>query len=154
MPSINSSLSDEADVSGKVRLSCNLSPKRCFQGKIPGYDGFLLDRETANRLRLDSAEVIFPYLTGREMLDEFKIERWVIDFGNRGIIEASAFPSAFAHCRQHVLPAVERTLHEVERSDSDMVAARREHLGRWWQLWNRRDELSAALKEINDPREG
>jgi len=148
VPFINSSLSDETDVSGKARLSCNLLPKRCFQGKIPGYDGFLLDRDTANRLRRDSAEVIFPYVTGREILDEFKIERWVIDFGNRDIIEAAAFSSAFAHCKRHVLPAVEQTLQDAERTNSDMVSARREHLSRWWQLWNRRDELSAALNTI------
>ena len=148
VPFINSSLSDEADVSGKARLSCNLSPKRCFQGKIPGYDGFMLDRDTASRLRLDSAEVIFPYLTGREMLDEFKIDRWVIDFGNRGMVEASSFKSAFAYCKQNVLPAVEQSLRDAEAADSDMAPARKEHLSRWWQLWNRRDELSAALKTM------
>ena len=147
-PFINSSLSDEADVSGKVRLECNLVPKRCFQGKIPGYEGFLLDATVAAKLRHDSADVIFPYLTGREMLDEFKIDRWIIDFGNRNMVDASAFKSAFTHCKQHVLPAVEKTLREAENSDSDMASARREHLDRWWQLWNRRDELSAALKKI------
>lgn len=148
VPFINSSLSDETDVSGKRRLACNLSPKRCFQGKIPGYDGFLLDRDQANKISSDSAEVVFPYLTGREMLDEFKIERWVIDFGNRDMIQASALKAAFEHCKTHVLPAVEKTLSEVEGAESDMAAARREHLGRWWQLWNRRDELTAALNTI------
>lgn len=148
VPFINSSLSDEPDVSSKVRLRCNVSPKRCFQGKIPGYEGFLIDVNTASRLRRDSADVIFPYLTGREMLDEFRIERWVIDFGNRDMVGASSFPSAFAHCKQHVLPAVEQKLREAEEADSDMAPARREHLTRWWQLWNRRDELSAALGEI------
>ena len=108
----------------------------------------MLDRATANRLRVDSAEVLFPYLTGRELLDTFQIERWVIDFGNRGMVEASAFKSAFAHCKQHVLPAVEQSLRDAEASDSDMASARREHLTRWWQLWNRRDELSASLKAI------
>lgn len=145
---INSSLSDEPDVSSKVRLRCNLTPKRCFQGKIPGYDGFLLNAETARKLQHDSAEVIFPYLTGREMLDEFKIERWVIDFGNRDMVEASSFQSAFAHCKQFVLPAVQQKLRDAEDADSDMASARREHLSRWWQLWNRRDELSASLSSI------
>ncbi len=148
VPFINSSLSDDTDVSGKVRLSCNLTPKRCFQGKIPGYDGFMLDRETAGRLALDSAEVVFPYLTGRELLDRFKIDRWVIDFANRGMVEASAFKSAFAYCKQYVLPAVEKTVRDAEAADSDMAPARREHLSRWWQLWNRRDELSVSLSSM------
>ena len=148
VPFINSSLSDEADVSGKVRLSCNVAPKRCFQGKIPGYNGFLLDRDTADRLRGDSSAAVFPYLNGREMLDEFQVDRWIIDFGHRNMMQASAFRSAFAHCKQYVLPAVEQTLRDAESAGSDMVAARREHLSRWWQLWNRRDELSAALSVL------
>lgn len=148
VPFINSSLSDETDVSGKVQLKCNISPKRCFQGKIPGYDGFVLDLDTANKLRMDSADVIFPYLTGREVLDRFKLERWIIDFGNRNIVEASAFHSAFAHCKKSVLPAVEETLRYAEDASSDMISARREHLNRWWQLWNRRDELSNVLATL------
>jgi hypothetical protein len=148
VPFINSSLSDEADVSTKQRLECNVTPKRSFQGKITGYDGFLLDTEQAEPLRKDSAAVIFPYLTGRELLDDFKLSRFIIDFGNRDMLEASAFPSAFAHCKKHVLPAVEQSVANAEHSDSDMVDARREHLGRWWQLWNRRDELSSVLKTM------
>lgn len=149
VPLINSSLSDDTDVSTKVRLKCNLTPKRCFQGKIPGYDGFLLDEASATRLRQDSAEVIFPYLTGRELLGEFKITRWIIDFGNRDMSNAAAFKSAFEHCRKHVLPAVEESVKKAEQSKSDMVAARREHLDRWWQLWNRRDELTSTLSSVS-----
>src|SRR5207245_4911248 len=70
-------------------LNCNRVPKRCFQGKIPGYDGFLVDATTARRYRADSAAVIYPYLTGRELLSDFRIERWIIDFGDRNIAEAS-----------------------------------------------------------------
>lgn len=148
VPCINSSLSDSTDVSSKVRLYCNVSPKRCFQGKIPGYDGFVLDAATATRLRRDSADVIAPYLTGRELLDKFEITRWLIDFGKRDLVKASAFHSAFEYCRKHVLPFVEQTVRDAEQAGSDMVAARKEHLGRWWQLWNRRDELSAAMSNL------
>ena len=81
---INSALSDETDVSTKRSLLVNKKPKRCFQGKIPGYSGFLVDEATATFLRHDSADVVVPYLTGRELLDEFEIERWAIDFGNSG----------------------------------------------------------------------
>jgi hypothetical protein len=145
---INSSLSDETDVSGKRRLSCNLTPKRCFQGKIPGYEGFLVDCDTAATLRTDSARVVVPYLTGRELLDEFAITRWAIDFGNRDMLEAAAFRTAFDHCKAHVLPAVQASYQEAVQSDSDMADARKEHLNRWWQFWNRRDELSTSLQII------
>ncbi len=142
---INSALSDQTDLSSKRTLLCNTSPKRCFQGKIPGYGGFLVDKQVARRLRVDSAAVIRPYLTGRELLDEFSVDRWIIDFGKRDMLQSYAFASAFEHVKKWVLPVVQRTLHHAKREGSDMVKAREEHLDRWWQLWNRRDELSAWL---------
>jgi SAM-dependent methyltransferase len=144
---IGASLTAANGVAGREEtLSCNQQPKRCFQGKIPGYDGFLLNREQVSAFLPDCAAVIAPYITGRELLGEFRIERWIIDFGARDMLEAATFQKAFDHCRQHVLPEVEATYERVSREDSDMKAARKEHLGRWWQLWNRRDELSAFLR--------
>lgn len=145
---INSSLSDGIDVSTKVSLRCNVSPKYCYQGKIPGYNGFVINRDTALELKKDSANVIFPYLTGRELLDRFRIDRWIIDFGNKDLSEAATFVSAFAHCQKNVLPEVKETLRKAEETKSDMVAARKEHLNRWWQLWNRRDELTCQLNKL------
>ena len=146
---ISSDLSDDVDVSTRIPLECNQVPKRTFQGKILGYEGFLLDEQDARRLRGDSADVVVPLLTGREMLDDFRIKRWVIDFGNRSMAEAAAYPSAFEHCRLHVLPAVEASVRGSESNGTDMVAARREHLGRWWQFWNRRDELTSVLGKLS-----
>lgn len=143
---INSSLSCETDISNMSVLESNKRPKRCFQGKIPGYDGFVLSSEQRAALGRESAAVVFPYLTGRELLDEFVISRWIIDFGNRDILAASQFASAFEHCRRYVLPKVEAALRREQMSASDMIEARQEHLSRWWQLWNRRDELTTILK--------
>lgn len=126
-------------------LDCNKRPKRGFQGKIPGCSGFLLDAAERGALLGDSAEVILPYLTGRELLDEFQIKRWIIDFGARDERDAARFPSAFRHVQRSVLPRVKETWEAARASGSDMEAARREHLTRWWQLWNRRDELTARL---------
>jgi len=148
-PFINSSLSASADISQKKPLECSKHPKRCFQGKIPGYEGFLVGGAIANCLRKDSAKVVVPYLTGRELLDEFKIERWAIDFRNLSIIDAAAFKSAFEYCKQNVLPAVQQSYQNVVDDKSDMVAARKDHLDRWWQFWNRRDELTTSLKKCH-----
>lgn len=89
--------------------------------------------------------VAAPYLTGRELLGEWVISRWAIDFRNLPMHEAARYPNAFDHCRQHVLPQVEAKLREAEAKNSDMAGSRREHLSRWWQFWNRRDELNSAL---------
>jgi len=146
---INSSLSDEADVSAKRPLDCNTTPKRCFQGKIPGYGGFVLDGATAKPMLPECERVVVPYLTGRELLGDSRIRRWVIDFGSRDLLEASCFAAAFEHCRKHVLPQVKRKYAEAAQPGSDMACARKEHLDRWWQFWNRRDELTAALDGLS-----
>jgi hypothetical protein len=143
---INSALSDEVDLSTMLALQCAKKPKRCFQGKIPGYAGFTITAEEKATLTKDSSDVIFPYLTGRELLDEFEITRWIIDFGKRDMLQAASYKSAFTHCQQTVLPEVEATLARERELRSDMISAREEHLKRWWQLWNRRDELSETLK--------
>ncbi len=145
---ISSTLSSGIDISSRRRLTCNSHPKRAFQGKILGYDGFLLDEPQANCLARDSAPVVVPFLTGREMLDNFHIRRWVIDFGNRSLEEAAMFRSAFDYCREHVLPAIRRSLGNCESIGSEMVGPRMEHLNRWWQFWNRRDELTRQLQRL------
>ncbi len=146
---INSALSDQTDVSKKRSLSCNKSPKRCYQGKIPGYSGFLLDAEALKRVAPRGSAVVFPYLTGRELLDEFEVDRWAIDFDGRNQIDAAAFSKEFAHVKMHVLPDVQARYADVVESQSDMVKGRKEHLDRWWQFWNRRDALTKQLKQMN-----
>ncbi len=146
---INSALSHEIDVSVKRTLQCNKRPKKCYQGKIPGYDGFLVDAATAKRLSRDSSEVIVPYLIGRELLSDFRIRRWAIDFRDKDIVQASRFRSAFKHCERYVLPEVQRKHKETLKKESDMIEARKQHLDRWWQFWNRRDELNIALSRLN-----
>jgi hypothetical protein len=79
------------------------------------------------------------------LLDEFRIERWAIDFGKRSLPEAAHYSEAFKHVQANVLPAVQASLEEARRSGSDMASARQEHLNRWWQFWNRRDEMSEVL---------
>ena len=145
---ISSSLSLGTDVSSRAPLVCNKAPKRCFQGKIPGYEGFMLTAKDVTGLG-GTSEVVVPYLTGRELLDEFRIDRWAIDFRNMDMAEASSYRAAFGRCRNDVLPAVQTTLQDAKANGSDMVPAREEHLRRWWQFWNRRDELNSTLAVLD-----
>lgn len=145
VPFINSALSDETDVSKKQSIAANKSPKVCFQGKIPGYSGFMLSKEQRNRLVNDSADVVYTYLIGRELLDGDPFDRWAIDFQDLGMLEAQHFASAFAHCREHVLPEVMTKLKDAQENHPDNIAPRQEHLDRWWQFWNRRDQLNSIF---------
>jgi hypothetical protein len=63
--------------------------------------------------------------------------------------QASSYTLPFAHVRAQVLPAVQSNYDEAVRLGSDMAAARKEHLDRWWQFWNRRDELSRVLARMH-----
>ena len=141
---LHSSLSDQIDVSARVPLTCNRHPKRCFQGKIPGYAGFLLTEKERDSLSA-CAPVIRPYLTGRELVGDFRVRRFCIDFRDLDLPAARAYREAFSHCRQHVQPMVAQNFARAEQTGSDMAAARRSHLDRWWQFWNRRDELTRTL---------
>jgi hypothetical protein len=143
---INSALSDQTDVSSRRPLQCNRRPKRCFQGKIPGYEGFIMSREEARSIEI--REPVVPYLTGRELLSDFRIERYAIDFEGMDMATAAEHRAAFAHCRDRVLPAVQKAYEEAVNTGSDMAAARGEHMNRWWQFWNRRDEMSRTLRGL------
>ncbi len=148
VPQLGAALSGDADFTQKKTIECNKSPKHCFQGKIPGYEGFMLTAADMRRLG-GTSEVVVPYLTGRELLGDFKIDRWAIDFGSRNMMEAAAFGPAFAHCQSNVLPSVEESYQDAKKNKSDMEPARREHLDRWWQFWNRRDQ---AIVRSQEPR--
>jgi hypothetical protein len=42
-------------------------------------------------------DVIWPFVVGREVLDEELGNRWVIDFQTRGILEARTYSQPFDH---------------------------------------------------------
>lgn len=140
---INSALSDKAEVSLAVALACNETPKRVYQGVTPGHDGFVLTRAEKDALEKDgvSAQVIHPYLTGRELVaGDGTPERFIIDFQRRSVLEASAFPNAFRHVKERVLPDRERKANEGKDADGNIRPHHRAFLERWWALsWDRKE---------------
>lgn len=144
---INSALSDGVDISPRHKLACNKEPKRCFQGKIPGDDGFMVTRAELDALG-GVSEVVVPYLTGRELLSEFRIDRWAVDFRDLSILEARHFALPFAHVERKVLASLRARLAQAIVTDDNSRVALAEHLERWWQFWNRRDALNLALGKL------
>ncbi|MDQ7014529.1 MAG: N-6 DNA methylase, partial [Planctomycetota bacterium] len=142
---INSALSDKTDVSGAVRLQCNTEPQRIFRGFEPGNMGFLLEPHEARLLlKKDpgSSPVIFPYLTGREMVSDGKPSRFLIDFQRLTMPEAQRYKGAFAHVQAHVLPQMEALESKRARASaggqefSDRARKRGlvARLDTWWHL--------------------
>ena len=105
---INSALSAETDVAGAKVLESNRKPKRCFEGQQPGHAGFRLSAEERARLlrNEDASSVLFAYINGTDLLTDGFAENpsFIIDFGTRDMLEASAFPKTLEIVRQRVLP--------------------------------------------------
>jgi hypothetical protein len=145
---IGPSLSENANASSAKLLSCNFQPKRVFQGITPGHSGFVLEpseKEALINKDNKSARVIWPYLIGRELLTgDGTPERFVIDFEQRTLLEAQAFPRAFERVRATVLPDVQAKATGETGADQ----SRRQHLMRWWQHWRGRADRLAEAKKL------
>jgi len=160
VPLINSGLSPELDVTKARVLSCNTEPQRVFQGQTPGHDGFVLKPAEATAfIRKDQTnrEVIFPYLTGDDLLGapNGKPRRYIIDFGVRDILDAQRYRAAFERVEAAVLPDKQAKADEEARKNRDLLAknprakGNRDHeaaLKQWWLHFRSRQERRNAVQ--------
>ena len=148
--SINSALSDKADVGTAHVLSCNQEPKRVFQGVTPGHDGFVLTADEKANIEADgiSGEVIRAYLTGRELVTgDGTPERYIIDFQRRSILEVQKYKRAFERVQTLVLPDRTRKAEEGKDADGNVRPHHRGFLERWWALsWDRKELFSGFAR--------
>jgi len=145
---INSSLSDQVDLSEAKTLSCNATREFCTQGITPGHSGFVLKKsEYLSIINRDenSKVVIFPYLIGRELVTENgKPSRFLIDFRQMSITDAQSHTLAFRHVQEKVLP----TIAAKAKGEVDQDNARRNHLEKWWQHWRSRNDLIQVIQGL------
>lgn len=148
---INGSLSIRLDASGAVVLRANREPKRCFQGQNPVNDGFFLEPDEARRMierdpKLQ--DVIFPYIIGRDLVERSSPSRWIIDFGQRDIIQAMRYAEAFERVKRLVMPTV------LEKAEKERAATGKENTrwtrmaNRWWQFRDYQPGTMAAIAAI------
>ncbi|MDP1652509.1 MAG: N-6 DNA methylase [Rhodocyclaceae bacterium] len=148
---INSALADGADVGSAAVLACNTKPQRVFQGMTPGHKAFVLDHAARDAIAAKNAvsgSLIHPYLIGDEVLSGASgPTRFVLDFAQRSIIEAQAFPAAFSHVRETVLPDRQAAAEAGKDDAGNMRSHHKAFLDRWWQLsWGRGDMLAQLAK--------
>jgi SAM-dependent methyltransferase len=147
VPHINASLSDKADVGSAVVLPCNTKPQITFQGITPGHAAFVLSAERIQSFPTKEQCLISPYLVGDEVLSAASGRRFLLNFGQRSVLEAQVFPQAFAHVQQHVLPARQKAAEKGKDESGKMRSHHRSFLERWWQLsWGRLDMLGEISK--------
>ncbi|MFM6220414.1 MAG: class I SAM-dependent DNA methyltransferase, partial [Dolichospermum sp.] len=102
---INSSLKSTVDVSQAVRLKANLN--KCFQGVIPVGEGFIVtEQQVIDWIKADSKnkEVLKLFSMGANLAKNphGKPERWIIDFNDMSIEEASDYQLPFEHIKTYV----------------------------------------------------
>lgn len=150
-PYINSSLSDQIDVSGAHELPINGG--YCYTGQYPRFnDGFVLSLEDGAKMRTTNKanfEVIHLFAGGDELLEAGKPKRYVIDFQLKSIIEAQKFVQPFLHVKEMVLPYVQELAKlEKEKSGKD-TGQDQGWLNSWWHLFRPRPELIGKIEAKN-----
>lgn len=99
---INSSLQGEIDVSGANRLNSNLN--KCFQGVIPNGKGFVVTNEDVSlwiSKNQSNSRVLKLFSMGSNLAKNSlgKPDRWIIDFGDMTIEDASEYKLPFQHLK-------------------------------------------------------
>lgn len=111
-----------------------------FQGCVVVGEGFVIDQNQA-RIWLDedprNKDVLYPFLNSDDINSRpsASASRWIIDFNDRGEVEASQFAAPFERVKQVVKPV-------------RMRVNRKAHRDRWWQYGDRRPALRKAISDL------
>lgn len=136
---INSSLTATINVSQAKRLKANLN--FCFQGVIPVGKGFIVTEEQVNDWIAADAknqEVLKLFSMGANLAKNphGKPDRWIIDFNDMSLEEASDCLLPFNYVKTHVKPERDRNRDARARSY-------------WWQFLRSRSEMRNAIAPLS-----
>lgn len=145
---INSALSDSVAVSTANVLQCNRDPKCCFEGQQPGHSGFRLT--VAEHDGLPASDIVFPYLAGDGFLGDGFIAtpQFIIDFGDRDVLEAAAYPRHLQWIRDRVLPDWSANADQEQTTTGKISGEHQGRLEKWWQLKRRRGLLIDKVETL------
>ncbi|MBE9201017.1 MULTISPECIES: DNA methyltransferase [unclassified Nodularia (in: cyanobacteria)] len=136
---INSALKSSIDVYQAVRLKANLN--KCFQGVIPVGEGFIVtEQQVSDWIKADShnEEVLKLFSMGANLAKNphGKPERWIIDFNDKSIEDASDYKLPFEHIKKTVKP----------QRDNNRDAKARQY---WWKFLRHRPEMRTAIYSLS-----
>ena len=134
---INASLIHGLDLAEAKLLIANQLPKRCYQGQNPVNEGFFLTlAEAANWLSRDPAlrDVLFPYMIGRDLVENYGPTRWIIDFAQRDQFECRRYSLAFDKVKERVMPVVIAKAEEEKKKTGKATTRWTRVAERWWQF--------------------
>ncbi|MGC1395032.1 MAG: DNA methyltransferase, partial [Coleofasciculaceae cyanobacterium] len=136
---INSSLTANIDVSEAARLQVNLN--QCFQGVIPVGKGFVVTEEQVKEwIKADSRnQEVLKLLSDATSLAKSPHgtpERWIIDFNNMSLEDASDYYLPFTHIKAVVKPERDNNRREVTKQN-------------WWQYGEKRPAMRKAIANLS-----
>ncbi|MFB8792600.1 MAG: type IIL restriction-modification enzyme MmeI [Potamolinea sp.] len=136
---INSSLTSNIDVSEAARLQVNLN--QCFQGVIPVGKGFIVtEQQVKDWIKADSKNknILKLFSMGANLAQnpQGKPERWIIDFNNMSLEDASDYVLPFDYVKKYVKP--ERDSNRDERARTN-----------WWRFLRPRPDMRKAIANLS-----
>ena len=137
--SINSSLQATIDVSQAARLSANSN--KCFQGIIPVGMGFIVTQQQVNdwiKADAKNQEVLKLFSMGANLAKNPNgmPERWIIDFNDMNIEEASEYVLPFEYVKAHVKLERDKNRREVTKVN-------------WWKYGEKRPAMRKAIAPLS-----
>jgi type II restriction/modification system DNA methylase subunit YeeA len=136
---INSSLQPHIDVSNSLKLKANLN--RCFQGVIPVGEGFIVtEQQVKDWIKADAKnqEVLKLFSMGANLArnPHGKPERWIIDFNDMSLEDASDYKLPFQHLKTYVKPERDKNRREVTKLN-------------WWKYGEKRPAMRGAMATLS-----
>jgi len=169
---ISSALSHRFDVTQTADLKVNSSSQACLQGQTHGHPAFLVPqkvtknaeaRELLGHQKLlahpEYAEVLFPYLTGKdELLGHVRSipTRYVIDFRKKDIFQAQSYPELFEIIQPVYEARKKKAEEQIRENEETLKANPLAHVNHhhenffksWWKMSYSRDELMDLLDTL------
>jgi hypothetical protein len=159
---INSSLTNEIDLSKAEALKCNRKPKVVFQGQVPGQEGFVVEANIARELIRKNPYlkgVLKPQLIGRELMSIFECQpqKYIIDFTGLDVFEASKFKELFDIVSRDVKSARKEMAEKQEKENAEILkrnpraSLNNHHIGffnKWWQLSYGREDMLEKFSSL------
>ena len=149
---IRGSLATTIDLTNAFRLEANKSSKKVFVGQYPFHEGFLLaPEEAAEWLKEDPklAGCLRPYMIGRDLVENGKPSRWIIDFGQNDVFHAMSFPKAFERVKATVMPDVLAHAEDEKQKTGKATTRWTRVAERWWQFRDYQPGTINAVRSVS-----
>ena len=136
---INSSLKSDTDVSKAILIQANKN--KSFQGVIPNGQGFIITEEEAESWMIDepkNKEVLKRFSMGTNLAQNplGKTDRWIIDFDNMNIEDASEYKIPFTRVKSTI---------PIERQNNSNLNL----IKFWWKYEGKRIGMRKAILPLS-----